>query len=850
MNTKQKSAIMVKLSMAAMLYLLLFMSPAYGQYIEGGGTAANEIGGFGKAEKLYNNLAYHEAIPLYENYIKKHDSTRAMAHLGDCYRLTSRYDKAEYWYGKAVEKGDAESKYKLYYAQMLQVNGKYEEAAKWYAKYKDEVPEDRRSLNEMKACADYGQYLLSRDRYTVKNLDFNSPGYDFGEALFDKGILYASSRDSSKGISREHTWTGTQFFDMYYVKGEKTSFGKPQRMKGDAETKYHEAYPTFTPDNKKVYFTRNNYLNNKVKTSSDKIVKLKIYESEVDGLTWKNDKEFEYNNNEYSVGHPALTPDGNTMYFASDMPGGYGYTDLYVTKKEGDKWGTPKNLGPEINTEGREMFPYVDKEGQLFFASDGHGGLGGLDNFRTKYNDKTQKFGKIRNIGAPINSSYDDFAMVYGADKSYGYFTSDRPDGKGLDDIYSFTDDGIYLEGIVVDKATGEPICNSSVVMNAKVNNSRQGSTTTECDGEFEFNVVRNTDYCFVGSAEGYSTNSDICATTKGVAPGGKVFVKIPLEKKKEYAMSVQVLGFKSLDNKAPKSPGDKSVDDKSPKSPSDKSVEDKSPKSPGEEVIGDVNSPKSVNIYDKTKSPEDRGLEILKNAKLLLTSKCEGWTKALTTDENGKICEIVRCDCDYELSANAPGYMPGTIEIKDDGQCVIDRKCGVNPREEEVVLLPPGVEVDKTTGIPTKEGAGPNGKAIELKDIYYDFDKWYIREESEKQLNVLLQFLQENPSTIVEIGSHTDARAPYDYNIRLSQRRAQSVVDWLVQRGISRSRMKPKGYGETQPRNNCTDDVPCTEFEHQRNRRTEFRVIGGDYDIKSLQRFDMQVDPCKVCPF
>ena len=122
--------------------------------------------------------------------------------------------------------------------------------------------------------------------------------------------------------------------------------------------------------------------------------------------------------------------------------------------------------------------------------------------------------------------------------------------------------------------------------------------------------------------------------------------------------------------------------------------------------------------------------------------------------------------------------------------------------------------------------------------------------EESEKQLNVLLQFLQENPNTIVEIGSHTDARAPYDYNIRLSQRRAQSVVDWLVQRGISRSRMKPKGYGETQPRNNCTDGVPCTEFEHQRNRRTEFRVIGGDYDIKSLQRFDMQVDPCKVCPF
>ena len=128
-----------------------------------------------------------------------------------------------------------------------------------------------------------------------------------------------------------------------------------------------------------------------------------------------------------------------------------------------------KNLGPDVNTEGREMFPFVDKDGELYFASDGHGGLGGLDNFRVKKNAKTGKFGKIRNVGAPINSSYDDFAMVYGKDRSYGYFTSDRPDGHGLDDIYSFTDDGIYLEGIVVDAKTGEPICTSNVVMNAKL---------------------------------------------------------------------------------------------------------------------------------------------------------------------------------------------------------------------------------------------------------------------------------------------------------------------------------------------------------------------------------------------
>lgn len=777
MNTLHHYEVQFRRCTLLLLSMVLSVLSIYGQEIEGGGTQAPEIGGYTKAEKLYNSMAYHEAIPLFEKYLEKHDSARAMAHLGDCYRLTSRYDKAEYWYNKAVTKGDVEAKYKLYLAQMQQVNGKYEEAAKWYSKYKEEVPEDRRSTNEMKACADYGQFLLSRDRYEVKNLGFNSPGYDFASTLNNGGLVYSSSRDSAKGISREHTWTGTQFFDMWYVKGDKTSFGKPTLLKGDASTKYHEGVASFTQDGKKVYYTRNNFENNKVATSSDKIVKLKIYESDVEGNKWKNDKGFPYNNDEYSVGHPALTPDGNTMYFVSDMPGGYGFTDIYVTKKEGESWSTPRNLGADINTEGREMFPYVDKEGELYFASDGHGGLGGLDIFKVKSNAKTGKWGKIRNIGAPINSSYDDYGFHFGTDRSYGYFSSDRPDGKGLDDIYSFKDDGISLEGIVVDAETGEPICTSSVVMHAQADGSERGRTTTECDGEFEFSVLKSTDYRFVGSAEGYSTNDSVLATTKGVAPGGKVFVKIPLTKKKAYAMQVTVYG----------------------------------------------------------KTPQ--GKKPLPNAKILLSSKCEGWTRAYTTDDSGKICEVVRCDCDYIVVANAQGYLPGSVDvIKDDGECKIDRKCGVNPREVEVVLE------NITEGTDTLQ--------IELKDIYYDFDKWYIRKESEAELNKVLSFMQENADAIVEIGSHTDARAPYEYNIKLSQRRAQSVVDWLISRGISKNRLKAKGYGETQPVNGCTDGVACTEYEHQRNRRTTFRVIGNNINLKSLERFDMMVDPCRACPF
>ncbi|MDB5226192.1 MAG: flagellar motor protein MotB [Bacteroidota bacterium] len=792
MNTKQTSVQISKL-IVAILLLLLTIRPAKAQDIEGGGVKGPIPGGVSKAEKLYNDLSYFEAIPVFESYLQKHDSNAtAMAHLGDCYRQTSRFDKAEYWYSKAVAKGGVEPKYKLYLAQMLQADGKYEEAAKYYAKYKEEVPEDRRSAMEMKACSDYGQFLLTRDRYTVKDLSFNSTGYDFASALFNDGLVYSSSRDSAKAISRISTWTGTEFFDMWFVKGDKDQFGKPERMKGDAATKYHEGTLSFTPDKSHVYFTRNNYENGKTKASSDKIIKLKIYYSEVDGRTWKNDKPFAYNNDEYSVGHPALTADGNTMYFVSDMPGGYGMMDIYVTKKDssgGGEWGTPKNLGPEINTEGREMFPWVDSTGELFFASDAHGGLGGLDIFRVKYNETTGKWGKIKNIGAPINSSYDDFSLHYGKDRSYGYFSTNRGDTKGIDDIYTFTDEGIDLEGIVVDAITGKPICTSKVVMKSKADMSERGRTTTECDGKFEFNVVRNTDYAFNASADGYAPNDSVTATTRGVTAGGKVFVRIPLMPSRQYAMRVWVLG--------------------------------KTLKATTDTMLGDF---------------AKRGLQPLANAKILLSSQCEGWTKAFTTDDSGKICEVVRCDCDYIVVANAPGYLPGSVTAsRNDSLCLIDRTCGVNPREVEVIL-------DK---IP-----GDTGQAVELKDIYYDFDKWYIRKESEPELNKLLGFMQENAATIVEISSHTDARAPFDYNIRLSQRRAQSVVDWLVARGIPKKRLKPKGYGESKPRNGCTDNVPCTEYEHQRNRRTEFRVVGGDMDIKSLERFDMQVDPCKVCPF
>jgi outer membrane protein OmpA-like peptidoglycan-associated protein len=521
----------------------------------------------------------------------------------------------------------------------------------------------------------------------------------------------------------------------------------------------------FSKENKEVYVTRNNYDNRrmigKVMTSEDKVVKLKLYIAEVGDGEWKEEREFKYNSDEYSVGHPALGTGDSLLYFVSDMPGGFGGTDIYVCERAGGDWLAPKNLGPEINTEGDEMFPWVNEEGVLYFSSDGHGGLGGLDVFRVK--SEGGSWVRLKNLGSPINSPQDDFGLIRDReDKSRGYFTSDRTGGQGSDDIYSFKDNGIDLEGIVVDAKTGEPICASTVDL--KLNVDVKGRVNTACDGYFEFSVVAEQVYLLKGCAEGYKCN-EVGASTVGVSPGETVFVRIPLDREEKVKLEVLV-------------------------------------------------------IDRQTRLP-------IGSSEVVVQGRCDNTEQRGKSDTVGMSYYEARINCDYPVSATAVGYNPGSTEVTTVGV----------PANSTVKAI---VELDKMI----------DDKPV-LLDIYYDFDKWNIRvPESDTELNKLLAFVNANPGTTVEIGSHTDARAPFDYNIRLSQRRAQSVVDWLTARGVSKDRLKAVGYGETRPVNQCTDNVKCTEEEHQLNRRTEFRVIGNNIDITSQRKSNITVDPCKKCPF
>ena len=306
-----------------------------------------QSGRLARANAAYEKLAYTPAIDLYKSALGDNSNDfEAMGKLADCYRLTNQYAEAEYWYGKVCNNSEAKPEHLLYYSQVLQTNEKYPEAAKWYEKYRVEVPGDKRADNQLKASQNHRQFFKDVDRYRLEHLNFNSSVYDFSPVYFEDGIIFSSSRDSAQSIGFTHTWTGEAFFDLYYVQEENAdttddgtnvstdggSWSKPKSVKGRVNTKYHEGPIVFTPDVSRVYFTRNNFDNTrvigKVGKSSDKIVKLKLYIADILEGKWTNIKEFPYNDDEYSVGHAALSPDGEYLYFVSDMPGGYGGTDF------------------------------------------------------------------------------------------------------------------------------------------------------------------------------------------------------------------------------------------------------------------------------------------------------------------------------------------------------------------------------------------------------------------------------------------------------------------------------------------------------------------------------------------
>ena len=485
-----------------------------------------------KADKYYKRLEYVKAAATYEKIVKNGDADdHVYQNLADAYYQIFDTKNAEKYYAILSDKSDDPEVF-YRYAQMLKANGKYKESVPWMDKFAQMKPADHRAI-KFRENPNYLPRILERgkDKFVVNELqNINTEYADFGAQPRGKKLYFVSARD---GKGKEYGWDEQPFLDLYqadYVDGEVSNI---EKLPGDVNTKYHDGTFCITPDGKTMFFTRDNYNDDKYKTDSLGISRLKLFSAKNVNGTWTHIKELPFNSDHYSVGHPAVSPDGKKLYFSSDMPGGLGQSDLYVVDiRRNDKYGVPQNLGPNINTEGRESFPFVSKKGNLYFASDGHLGLGGLDVFACVNVDG--KFSRPINLGVPLNSGKDDFAIYMDDDTKDGFISSNRTATRiGDDNIYTIKNIkpicDVLISAVVVDAKTQKPIPGASVTLTDKEGNPIK-TKLADNEGKAEFLVECNKALVAEARYEEYENNK------VDVAPTDNEEVKItialnPIEK-------------------------------------------------------------------------------------------------------------------------------------------------------------------------------------------------------------------------------------------------------------------------------------------------------------------------------
>ena len=602
-----------------------------------------------QGNRLYNMLAYNTAITEYEKALSRKPLPEAKIKLAESYRNINNMEKAETAYADVVAMSGVKPEHKLEYAKVLMRNGKYPSAKTWLENYLKDVPGDKNASMMLESCNRIEELKKDSLKYTVEQVNINTGQSNFSPTAYKDGIVFVSDRSTESSARKMYQWTGKPFLDLYFSKQDKTgSWTIPEALKGDVNGLYHEGPAAFGNDST-MYFTRDNYVKKKTKKDDEDVVKLKIYQSTWTSSGWSALTDMPFNSNDYSTGHPALTKDGNTMYFVSDMPGGAGGTDIWMVKKENGKWGTPVNLGSQVNTAFNEMFPAVYHDSILYFSSQGHLNMGGLDLF---YASNTGSgWSEPVNLGYPLNSSQDDFGILMNDSMNGGMISSNR-NNTMEDNIYSFkiNDLRFTLRGIAVMKNSDNPVEGVVVELLNKTSGKRE-TLTTGPDGIFNFKLDHNSDFVIVGSKENFFTNTEMVST----------------------------------------------------------------------------------------------------------------------------IGKTVSEDMDVTLR----------LEM------------------EQIVI----------------------NKPIVLENIYYDLDKSDIRPDAAAGLDKLVTIMNDNPGITIELSSHTDSRADDKYNMKLSQKRAESAVAYIVAHGIAQERITAKGYGESQLINRCKNKVQCTEEEHQQNRRTEFKV-------------------------
>lgn len=629
-----------------------------------------------RANKVFDAGGYYEAIDIYRNiYNDIADASKKpfiLYRIGEAYRVIGNNRQAEIWFEKAIKKEYGDPIIYLKFGEVLMIQEEYDKALTQFEEYKKLVPADPTVTDKIKSCELARQWVASPTGYVVEPVDFtNSKFNDFSPAFGseDYGILYfTSSRPGTVG-NKTHMATGESFTDIFSTERDrKNTWSTPKPVLGEVNSEFEEGSSSLTSDYKTMYFTRCRV------NKRDKLGCEILFAQNQDG-TWIKPEKIPIAGDSIVVAHPSISSDGLTLLFVSDMPGGFGQTDIWkVTRNStNDSWGEPINLGNEINTPGKEMFPFAHHEGSIYFSSDGRQGMGGLDVF--KASQKKDGGWDVTNMRYPVNSSADDFGVIFQSEKEAGYLTSRRKGGRGGDDIYQFYLPPILfnITGIVKDDKTDKTIAQATVKLIGS--DGTNLSVETSADGVFKFVLTPSTDYVMVSQRNGY------------------------------------------------------------------------------------------------------------------LNGKGKETTRGLTASKD----------------FTATLYMASTA------------------------------------------------KPIELPNIFYDYGRWELRPESMVSLDKLVETLNDNPNITIELGSHTDSRGTDAFNYELSQKRAQSVVDYLIEKGIAQDRLKAKGYAASNPKTidarieqsysylkegsvlndafiNALESEEQREVCHQLNRRTEFKVLSTNY--------------------
>lgn len=488
------------------------------------------------ADKKYDGYAYVDAIKTYERIAEKgYKSADLFKKLGNAYYFNADLDKAAKWYGElfTMDTSNLEPEYYYRYAQSLRSIDLNDKANEMMELFNQKSGNDSRGKLFKKNTNYLEAIKANSGRYKIEDAGINSIYSDYGTALYSNKLVFASARDTGSLGQRKHKWTNQYFTNLYTSNlSQEMAPGTPEKFDANINSKFHESTPTFTSDGKTMYFTRNNYLDGKKGKDGNKITLIKLYKATLENEKWTNVTELPFDSDNYSTAHPALSPDGKTLYFASDMPGSVGQSDLFkVMINEDGTFGTPENLGNTINTEGRETFPFINDENEIYFASDGHPGLGGLDVFMSKIKED-RSFSEVQNVGADVNSPKDDFAYLIDTKSRRGFFTSNRDGGQGYDDIYKFLESKKLiceqlLYGEITDVKTGEILPNTKITLNDnqfKVINS----VTSDDKGKYSFEVECGKMYNLRAEKPEYATKEEkitIPTTT------GKTYLPIALEK-------------------------------------------------------------------------------------------------------------------------------------------------------------------------------------------------------------------------------------------------------------------------------------------------------------------------------